>query len=444
MLVAPLKVKPKLTVIMPVYNQQSSVLAAVDSILSQTFPDFIFLIVDDASSDRSHEIVQTAAQQDQRIRLVINHHHLGLTKSLNKALRFAGTKYISRMDADDLALPDRFAKQIQFLESHPQIMLLGTAAYLIDDTGKQIGLKRFPSDHQHLRALILKYCPFIHPTWMFHRSLISEVGEYNDHFPFSQDYEFVLRIASRFQTANLAEPLLKYRVDSSQAISLKNLKKQEWLALKARFLALTNYGYPFTEAWKLIKPFLSFLVPVGIKKIVYRKFFWTTILIFSLISLSGCVKQAAPIPITAPSPSPTTPEARYIGWPEYLNQTYGYQLKYRYDWTQLSVDPSTPNQVVFVNLTKDDPLTKPHVSFIVSVEKANNQSLDNYPGRKLTIAGSPAVFIDNLGPDGDLLTVFISHGDYIYCLSTNQTESGLFKSQLETILLMIASFKIIL
>ena len=438
---------------MPVYNQQSSVLAAVDSILNQTFKDFIFIIIDDASSDNSLEILQTAAQKDQRIRLITNHHHLGLTRSLNKALRFVKTKYIARMDADDIALPARFQKQIQFLETHQQIMLLGTAVYLIDDSGKQIGLKRHPSDHQHLRSQILKYCPFIHPTWMFHRSLIAEVGEYNDHFPFSQDYELALRIASRFKTANLAEPLLKYLVDSSQAISIKNLKKQEWLALKARFLALTEYGYPFTEAWKIIKPLLSFLIPVGIKKIVYRKFFWTAVLIFSLISLSGCAKQPVPIPITAPSPSSTSPEARYIGWPEYFNQTFGYQLKYRYDWTQLPIDPNTSNQTVFVNLKKEDPLTKPHVSFIVSVDKANNQNLDNYPEivklkaqgyppRKLTIADSPAVFIDNLGPDADLLSVFISHGDYIYCLSTNQTESGLIKPHLETILLMIASFKI--
>ena len=427
---------------MPVYNQQSSVLAAVDSILSQTFSDFIFIIVDDASSDRSLEILQTAALQDQRIKLVANHHHLGLTKSLNKALRLVKTKYISRMDADDIALPTRFQKQLQFLATHLQIMLLGTAVYLIDDSGKQIGLKRHPSDHQHLRALILKYCPFIHPTWMFRRSLIDEVGEYNENFPFSQDYELALRITSRFPTANLADPLLKYRVNSSQAISIKNLKKQEWLALKSRFLALTSYGYPLTEAWKLIKPFLSFLVPVKIKKIVYRKFFWTAIIFFSLISLSGCAKQPAPIPITAPEASATSPEAGYIGWPEYFNPAFGYQLKYRYDWTQLAIDPNTPNQVVFVNLTKTDPLTKPHVSFSVAVDKRNNQNLDNYPGRKLTIAGSPAVFIDNLGPDADLVSVFISHGDYIYRLSTDQTESGLIKPHLETILQMIASFKI--
>ncbi|MFH0942942.1 MAG: glycosyltransferase [Candidatus Beckwithbacteria bacterium] len=447
--------KPKLTVIMPVYNQDAVVLAAVDSIVNQTFSDFIFIIIDDASSDNSLEILRSAVKKDQRIRLITNHHHLGLTKSLNQALRLVSTKYIARMDADDISLPTRLVKQINFLETHPQIMLLGTAAYLVDDTGKQIGLKRCPSDHNRLRTQILKYCPFIHPTWMFRRSILQEIGEYNEAFPFSQDYELALRITRRFKTANLAEPLIKYRVNSAQAISLKNLKKQEWLALKARFLALTSYGYPFTEAWKLVKPLLSFLAPIGIKKIVYRKFFWTTILIFSLISLSGCVQPGPPIPITAPSPSSTNPEAKYIGWPEYLNQTYGYQLKYRYDWAQLPADPQTPNQAVFVNLIKDDPITKPHVSFIVSVDKRNNQSLDNYPEivklkaqgyppRQLTIADSPAVFIDNLGPEGDLLTVFISHSDYIYRLSIDQTEAGLIKPQLETILLMIASFKITL
>lgn len=266
--------KPKLTVIMPVYNQKLTVLAAVESILSQTFKDFILIIIDDASSDNSLEILQTAARKDQRIKLITNHHHLGLTRSLNKALHLVKTPYISRMDADDIALPARFAKQIQFLEKHPQIMLLGTAAYLIDDSNKLIGLKRYPSDHDHLRAQILKYCPFIHSTWMLRRSTFQAVGDYNENFPFSQDYELSLRIVSRFQTANLPEPLLKYRVNSPTAISLNHLKTQERLALQARFTALFREGYSFTEAWKLIKPLLSFLVPVSIKKIVYRHFFW--------------------------------------------------------------------------------------------------------------------------------------------------------------------------
>jgi len=264
----------KLSVIMSVYNNASTLQQAINSILKQTFKDFQFIIVNDASTDQSEEILNQLSKQDKRIKLINNRAQLGLTKSLNKALKSVKTKYIARMDGDDIALPKRFEKQIKYLNEHPQIGLLGTAAYLINNQGKQIGLKRYSSDNKVLKKKLLHYCPFIHSTWMLRRSVLLEAGEYNQNFPYAQDYELILRIASKFSTANLPEPLLKYRVDSSAAISLKNLKQQEWLALKARFLALINYSYPLSESWKLIKPALSFLVPVFIKKIIYRQFYW--------------------------------------------------------------------------------------------------------------------------------------------------------------------------
>ena len=264
----------KLSVIMAVYNNASTLKQAINSILKQTFKDFQFIIVNDASTDNSSQILDKIAEKDKRITIINNRTQLGLTKSLNKALKSVKTKYITRMDGDDIALPRRFEKQIKYLNEHPQITLLGTAAFLINNKGRQIGLKRHPSDHKILRRKILHYCPFIHPTWMFRRSALLEVGEYNQNFPYAQDYELVLRIASKFQTANLPEPLLKYRVNSSAAISYKNLKKQEYLAIKARLLALIYYGYPLSEFWKLIKPFLSFLVPSFIKIPIYKKFYW--------------------------------------------------------------------------------------------------------------------------------------------------------------------------
>jgi len=264
----------KLSIIMAVYNNASTLQQAINSILKQTFKDFQFIIVNDASTDNSEQILNQLAQKDKRIKLINNRAQLGLTKSLNKALKSVKTKYIARMDGDDIALPKRFEKQVDYLDKHSQIHLLGTAVYLINNQNKQIGLKRHSSDSKILRKKILHFCPFIHPTWMLRRSVLLEVGEYNQNFPYAQDYELVLRIASKFFTANLPEPLLKYRVDSSAAISLKNLKKQEWLALKARFLALVNYSYPLSESWKLIKPALSFLVPVFIKRIIYRQFYW--------------------------------------------------------------------------------------------------------------------------------------------------------------------------
>lgn len=265
----------KLAVLMAVFNNAETLEEAIKSILNQTYKDFQFVIVNDASTDESNQILTRFVKKDSRIKLINNQHRLGLTKSLNKGLKTIKTKYIARMDADDLALPKRFKKQLEYLESHPKIALLGTAAFLIDFKGKKLKLKTYPINNHHLKKLILHFCPFIHPTWMIRRSTLNQVGEYNEKFTFAQDYELALRIMTKFKTANLPEPLLKYRVNSDQAISLKNLKAQERLALKARFLALTQYGYPLTEFWKLIKPALSYLIPVRIKRIIYQRHYWS-------------------------------------------------------------------------------------------------------------------------------------------------------------------------
>jgi len=264
----------KLAVVMAVHNNKVTLKAAVKSVLNQTFKDFKFIIIDDASTDDSSVILTELALNDKRIKVITNKNQLGLTRSLNKGLNQAKAKYIARMDADDISLPTRFEKQLQFFKTHPDIYFLGTAAYLIDDQEKQLGLKRYPSDHDHIRQLVLRFCPFIHPTWMFRRSIVHQIGDYNQDFLFAQDYELVLRLIPKFKTANLPQPLLKYRVNSPTAISLKNLKTQEWMALKARFFALTLYRYPITESWKLIKPLLSFLIPVKLKTKIYQKFYW--------------------------------------------------------------------------------------------------------------------------------------------------------------------------
>ena len=103
---------------------------------------------------------------------------------------------------------------------------------------------------------------------------LRELGGYNQDFPFAQDYELALRIAGKYEVANLPEPLLNYRVNDPAAISIYQLKQQEKLALRARFLALTDYGYSWLESWKLVKPLLSYLVPAKIKRKIYQKFFW--------------------------------------------------------------------------------------------------------------------------------------------------------------------------
>jgi len=263
-----------LSVIMAVYNQSETLNAAVKSILDQTFTDFDLVIVDDHSTDETPQLLKKWRSKDSRVKVITNVRHLGLTKSLNFGWRSAKTKYIARMDADDIAMPSRLKKQRDFLLGHPQIGLLGTAANLIDIQNRPAGVKMLPSDSNSIRRVILSYCPFIHPTWMLPRNVLLEMGGYNEAFPFAQDYELALRIASCYPAANLLEPLIDYRVNSEAAISLKRLKSQEFLALKARWLALTQYGYSWYQSWRLIKPLLSFMIPSGIKKLVYARYFW--------------------------------------------------------------------------------------------------------------------------------------------------------------------------
>lgn len=263
-----------LSVVMAVYNQAETLPAAVGSILEQSFSDFIFVIIDDHSTDETPLLLRRFAGRDERIKIITNFRHLGLTKSLNLGLKQVKTKLIARMDADDVAMPVRLKKQRDYLTTHPKIALLGTAVRLIDASGKLLRVKQLPSSPEKIRRSILSFCPFIHSTWMLKKSVLDEVGVYNEAFPYAQDYELALRIVSRFPSANLLDPLLHYRVNSPSAISLKRLKQQEALAVKARWLALTKYGYSMTESWRLLKPLLSFVIPAGIKKLVYARYYW--------------------------------------------------------------------------------------------------------------------------------------------------------------------------
>lgn len=263
-----------LSVVMAVYNQAETLPQAARSILEQSFSDFQFIVVDDHSTDETVLILRRLAKNDRRIKVISNSSHLGLTKSLNLGWRSAKTRFIARMDADDIALPKRLKKQREYLLNHPKIALLGTGAYLVNEDGQRAGVKLLPQSGEKIRRIILSYCPFIHPTWMLPKNILAEFDGYDESFPYAQDYELALRIVSRHPTANLPEPLVYYRVNSPGAISLKRLKQQEILALKARWWAITKHGYSWAESWRLIKPLLSFGVPAGIKKVVYEKIFW--------------------------------------------------------------------------------------------------------------------------------------------------------------------------
>jgi glycosyltransferase involved in cell wall biosynthesis len=197
---------PKISVIMSVYNGGKYLREAIESILAQSFTDFEFIIVNDGSTDNSLEIIQS--YDDERIKIINNEKNLGLTKSLNKALKKARGEYIARQDADDISLPNRFEEQMKYFERYPETVVLGTSIYVINGAGKLLMKEIAPSDPS---KILLNTNAFTHGSVIFKKAVVDELGYYNELLKYSQDYELWSRIAKHYKVCNLTQPLYKLR-----------------------------------------------------------------------------------------------------------------------------------------------------------------------------------------------------------------------------------------
>lgn len=222
---------PKISVIMSVYNGDNHLRESIESILTQTFTNFEFIIVNDGSTDASLQIIQT--YNDKRIRIINNQENIGLTKSLNKALKQAQGEYIARQDADDLSLRNRLELQLEFLDSHPEIAVLGTGIYVINERGEVIE-KRIMAPNP-IKSLA-KGNRFIHGSVMIRKSVIDVMGGYIEYLKYSQDYELWLRISRKYDVINLKAALYMLRFHGG-SISIDKIKEQQMCALLAKKLA---------------------------------------------------------------------------------------------------------------------------------------------------------------------------------------------------------------
>ena len=206
------KNSPQLSVLMPVYNAERYLAEAVESVLSQTFSDFEFIIIDDGSTDRSLEILQRYAEQDDRIRLV-SRPNTGLIGALNEGLALARGELIARMDADDISLPERFSRQLEYLLAHPNCIAIGSRAVMIDPEGAPLCEMSKEATHEEIDAFHLtgRGGALLHAASMIRREILKAVGGYRKEFPDAEDYDLFLRLAEVGRLANLPEPLYRYR-----------------------------------------------------------------------------------------------------------------------------------------------------------------------------------------------------------------------------------------
>ncbi|MBI5728355.1 MAG: glycosyltransferase [Candidatus Magasanikbacteria bacterium] len=230
-----------ISVVMAVHNDERYLTAAIRSILDQTWRDFEFLIVNDGSTDGSDDILQEFARKDPRI-ILVKQDHLGLTAALNVGCRRARGGYMARMDSDDIAAPDRLEKQYHYLEAHPMVAVCGAQGWFINANGRTIGEKNLPCAAEDIRRRLLFNNQCIHSSLFIRKSAFAEAGGYDAHFRKSQDYELLLRLATKYDVVNLPERLVYWRVRST-SLSWQS-KAQEWYAILARWRAITRYGYP--------------------------------------------------------------------------------------------------------------------------------------------------------------------------------------------------------
>ncbi len=200
--------KPLVSIALPVYNGASTLDLAVRSILNQSFEDWELIILDDASTDHSVEVMRTF--DDPRIRLVEGDENIGLSARLNMAIEMASSKLFARMDQDDISHPDRIKKQVEFLHKHPDVDLLATSIIVVLEEGQIIGRLPVSSEHKQICAHLWEGFYMPHPTWMGRTSWFLQY-KYNSSANGAEDQHLLLRAYRTSQFACLTEPLLAYR-----------------------------------------------------------------------------------------------------------------------------------------------------------------------------------------------------------------------------------------
>lgn len=226
---------PLISVIMPVYNDDPSHLKlAIDSIINQTYTNFELFIVDDSTSDDSKAVIESY-ESDSRVKILTSQSKLGFVSSLNYGLSHAGGSLIARMDGDDISLPNRFEKQVEYLKDHPNCDILGGQIDIIDESGKLTGGRSYPLGGVKLWCFFLFRTPLAHPTVMFRRKIVDAGYRYDVSMKKAEDIDFWIRLFNEgYRIENLSDTLLQFRIDRSFMEKRVNNKDQENYVIKSR------------------------------------------------------------------------------------------------------------------------------------------------------------------------------------------------------------------
>jgi len=244
----------KISVIMGIYNCADTLPLAIDSILNQTYTNWELIMCDDCSTDNTYSIAQEYKEKyPEKIILIKNEKNSKLAYSLNHCLEYATGYYVARMDGDDISVPDRFEKQVEYLNNHPEIQLVGTAMQVFNDDNENI---RIMKATEHPDKFSTRYGgTFYHATILTYKEVFDKLGGYTvaERTKRGQDYDLWFRFyAEGFNGDNMKEPLYLVREDM-------NAVKRRTFKIRWEVFQTTKYGYKllnFPKSW-LVKEFFT-------------------------------------------------------------------------------------------------------------------------------------------------------------------------------------------
>ncbi len=261
---------PEVAILMPVYNGEKYLHEAIDSILSQTFGNFVFIIIDDGSTDKTVEIIKS--YNDNRIKLLLNEKHMGISYSLNKGILSSNTKYIARMDCDDISLPNRIKEQVNFMNENLDIGVCGTYVEIFGFNKNRI--QKFPLKNKDIKFKLLSDNPLNHPTVIMRRNVLNENGLlYNVNYDGAEDYDLWERLSVFTKLENLPKVLLKYREHANQISRMSPVQKEKIDEIQRRqYLRIGVEKNDFSQLLKANKHYKIYN-NWPLRKIVYKQYY---------------------------------------------------------------------------------------------------------------------------------------------------------------------------
>lgn len=264
---------PVVSVLMAAYNAERTLRSAVLSVFRQTFRDWELVVLDDASTDKTPDILAELSATEPRMRVVRNDHNLRFSGTRNRLLELADkrTEFLAVLDSDDIAYPARLEKQVAFLREHPELVAAGCCLRILDAEGAEVGSRSYPLEAKDVRNRALCSNPVAHSSLMMRKKVAETIGNYDATLSCCEDYDYILRLLDCGEVANLPEELVGYRVSDGQHTA-RHVKQMLscTLAVQRRYLFRKKH-FRWMPFLGFLGKHLLFLLPSGMILWLFRR-----------------------------------------------------------------------------------------------------------------------------------------------------------------------------